>query len=129
MTARVPVVTTEAPAAIGPYSQAIVSGDWVFLSGQIGLDPATGQVVGADVATQTAQVLRNIDAVLEAAGCSSADIIKTTIFLQSMGDFAAVNALYGAWLTPPFPARSTVAAAGLPRDVLVEIEVIARKPM
>ncbi|HEY4244146.1 MAG TPA: Rid family detoxifying hydrolase [Kofleriaceae bacterium] len=123
------VRTAQAPAAIGPYSQAVVVpiGDrkMVFCSGQIALDPATGQVVEGDVAAQTRQVLENVGAVLAAAGANFGNIVKTTIFLADMGDFATVNAIYGERFPMDPPARSTVAAAGLPRNVRVEIEVTA----
>ncbi|MBS1119576.1 MAG: endoribonuclease [Deltaproteobacteria bacterium] len=124
------VRTDKAPAAIGPYSQAVVVpiGDgkrMVFCSGQIALDPATGKIVDGDVAAQTRQVLDNLGAVLEAAGASFAHIVKTTIFLATMDDFAAVNAIYGERFPDDPPARATVAAAGLPRNVRVEIDAIA----
>jgi 2-iminobutanoate/2-iminopropanoate deaminase len=123
------VRTAEAPAAIGPYSQAVVvpMGDrkMVFCSGQIAIDPATGAIVEGDVAVQTQRVLDNLAAVLAAAGARMGDIVKTTIFLASMDDFAAVNTVYGARFPNDPPARSTVQAARLPRDVKVEIEAIA----
>jgi 2-iminobutanoate/2-iminopropanoate deaminase len=123
------VRTAQAPAAIGPYSQAVVVpvGDqrMVFCSGQIALDPATGTVIEGDVAAQTRQVLENLGAVLTAAGATFADVVKTTVFLADMGDFATVNAIYGERFTSDPPARSTVAAAGLPRNVRVEIEAVA----
>lgn len=123
------VRTAHAPAAIGPYSQAVVvpAGDrrMVFCSGQIALDPATGVVIEGDTAAQTRQVLDNLAAVLAAAGASFADVVKTTIFLADMADFATVNAIYGERFPSEPPARSTVAAAGLPRNVRVEIEAIA----
>ncbi len=127
-TARKQVSTPDGPAAIGPYSQAIAAGPWVFTSGQIALDPATGAMVTGGVEAETEQVLRNLVAVLAAAGCSPADVVKTTIFLADMGTFSAVNALYGrvfegAGAAPP--ARSTVQVARLPRDAQVEIEAIA----
>ncbi|HEX4416525.1 MAG TPA: RidA family protein [Kofleriaceae bacterium] len=123
------VRTAQAPAAIGPYSQAVVMsvGDqrMVFCSGQIALDPATGLVVEGDVAAQARQVLENLGAVLKEAGASFANVVKTTVFLADMGDFATVNAIYGERFPNDPPARSTVAAAGLPRNVRVEIEAIA----
>jgi len=126
---RSTVRTPHAPAAIGPYSQAVVIpvGDqrMMFCSGQIALDPATGQVIEGDVAAQTRQVLENLGAVLAAAGGSFANVVKTTIFLADMADFATVNAVYGERFASEPPARSTVAAAGLPRNVRVEIEAIA----
>jgi len=123
------VRTSQAPAAIGPYSQAVVvpMGDkkMIFCSGQIALDPATGQVIEGDVEAQTRQVLANLGAVLAAAGAGFADVVKTTIFLSTMDDFAKVNGVYGARFPTDPPARATVAAAGLPRNVLVEIDAIA----
>jgi 2-iminobutanoate/2-iminopropanoate deaminase len=123
------VRTSQAPAAIGPYSQAVVvpMGDkkMIFCSGQIALDPETGVVIEGDVEEQTRQVLDNLGAVLAAAGAGFADIVKTTIFLSTMEDFAKVNGVYGARFSADFPARATVAAAGLPRNVLVEIDAIA----
>jgi 2-iminobutanoate/2-iminopropanoate deaminase len=121
--------TAHAPAAIGPYSQAVVvpvgNQRMVFCSGQIALDPATGAVIEGDIAAQTRQVLDNLGAVLAAAGASFASVVKTTIFLADMADFAAVNAIYGERFPSDPPARSTVAAAGLPRNVRVEIDAIA----
>ncbi|HSK04194.1 MAG TPA: Rid family detoxifying hydrolase [Kofleriaceae bacterium] len=124
------VRTAHAPAAIGPYSQAVVVpvGDgkrMVFCSGQIALDPATGALVEGDVVAQTRQVLENLGAVLAAAGASFASIVRTTIFLADMGDFAAVNAIYGERFPSDPPARATVQAARLPRDARVEIDAIA----
>jgi 2-iminobutanoate/2-iminopropanoate deaminase len=123
------ISTKEAPAAIGPYSQAVRSGDTLFASGQIGLDPATGQLVPGGVAEQTKRVFENIKAVLAKAGLDLTHVVKTTVFLKSMGDFAAMNEVYATYLAPEGvipPARSTVAVAGLPKDALVEIEVIAK---
>jgi 2-iminobutanoate/2-iminopropanoate deaminase len=124
------VRTAQAPAAIGPYSQAVVVpiGDgkrMIFCSGQIAIDPATGEVVAGDIADETRQVLENLGAVLAAAGASFADVVKTTIFLASMDDFATVNSVYGARFPQDPPARATVEAAGLPRNVRVEIDAIA----
>jgi 2-iminobutanoate/2-iminopropanoate deaminase len=121
------VLTKDAPAPIGPYSQAMQMGDFLYCSGQIPLDPASGTIVGIDAAAQTKQVMKNIGAVLSAAGLSYKNIFKTTIFIKNMNDFAAVNTVYGEFLSEPFPARSTVEVARLPKDVLVEIEVIAHK--
>jgi 2-iminobutanoate/2-iminopropanoate deaminase len=123
------ISTDQAPKAIGPYSQAIAvkATELVFCSGQIALDPATTTVVEGGIEVQTERVLDNVKAVLEAAGCSFADVVKTTIFLADMGDFAKVNELYAKRFTSDPPARSTVQAARLPRDVKVEIEVIAAK--
>jgi 2-iminobutanoate/2-iminopropanoate deaminase len=123
------VRTAHAPGAIGPYSQAVVipvgEQRMVFCSGQIALDPKTGTVIEGDVAAQARQVLENLGAVLAAAGASFANVVKTTVFLADMADFAAVNAVYGERFPTDPPARSTVAAAGLPRNVRVEIEAIA----
>ena len=119
----------EAPAAIGPYSQAIRVGDTLFASGQVGLDPATGQMVSGGIAEQTVRVLENVKAVLAEAGLEMKDVVKTTVFLKSMGDFAAMNEVYAKYLAADGaapPARSTVAVAGLPKDALVEIEIIAK---
>ena len=119
------VDTDAAPAAIGPYSQAIVHGGLVFTAGQIPLDPATGELVEGDVAVQTDRVLRNLSAVLASAGASLGTVIKTTVFLRDMGDFAAMNEVYGRFFAGHRPARSTVQVARLPRDAAVEIEVVA----
>jgi 2-iminobutanoate/2-iminopropanoate deaminase len=118
--------TVAAPGAIGPYSQAVAAGGYVFTSGQIGLDPANGQLVDGGIEAQTRQVMANLAAVLAAAGLTFADVVKTTIFLIEMNDFAAVNAVYGdSFEDGPKPARSTVAVAALPRGARVEIEAIA----
>lgn len=119
------IATSRAPAAIGPYSQAVVHGGVVYCSGQIALDPATGLVVGADVAAQTRQVLKNLDAVLVAANSSRARVIRTTVFLRDMADFNAMNTAYAAFFGEARPARATVAVAGLPGDVKVEIDCVA----
>ncbi|HZB88928.1 MAG TPA: RidA family protein [Terracidiphilus sp.] len=125
---KVLVFTNEAPAAIGPYSQAIRGGNLVFTAGQIALDPATGQVVEGGIAEQTTRVLENLRAILEAAGSSLARTVKATVFLKDFNDFPAMNAVYGRYLAPEgvaAPARSTVEVSRLPKDVLVEIELIA----
>lgn len=119
----------DAPAAIGPYSQAIRAGDTVWLSGQVALDPKGGGVVGETAAEQAEQVLVNLKAVLEAAGCSVDDLVRCTIFLVDMGDFAAVNAVYAKHMPDPPPARACVEVSRLPKDVRVEIDAIAWKPM
>ena len=119
------VATEEAPKAIGPYSQAIVAGGFVFASGQIPLDPSTGEFVAGGVAEQTRQVLRNLSKVLEAAGTGLAGVVKTTVFLADMNDFAAMNEVYASFFPDSPPARSTVQAAGLPRGARVEIDAIA----
>jgi len=123
---RTAISTTQAPAAIGPYSQAIRADGYLFCSGQLGLDPATGDFVAGDVGAQAEQALRNLGAVLEAAGLTFEDVVKTTIFLADMADFAAVNGVYGRFVTDPPPARSTVAVAALPKGGRVEIEATAR---
>src|SRR5271167_2528256 len=123
------ISTKEAPAALGPYSQAVRVGDMLFASGQIGLDPATGQMVAGGITEQTVRVLENVKAVLAQAELDLSHVVKTTVFLKTMGDFAAMNEIYAKYLAPDgvvAPARSTVAAAGLPKDALVEIEVIAK---
>jgi 2-iminobutanoate/2-iminopropanoate deaminase len=119
------IKTNDAPAAIGPYSQATKSGEMVFMSGQIALDPTTGAMVEGDVSAQAVRVLENLGGVLKAAGCGFKDVVRTTIFLRDMRDFQAVNAVYARYFAEPFPARATVAVAGLPRDALVEIDAIA----
>jgi 2-iminobutanoate/2-iminopropanoate deaminase len=123
---RTAISTPHAPGAIGPYSQAIRSDGYLFCSGQLGLDPATGEFAGGDVGAQAEQSLRNLTAVLEVAGLSFADVVKTTIFLADMADFATVNGIYARFVTDPPPARSTVAVAALPKGGRVEIEAIAR---
>lgn len=119
------VATKDAPQAIGPYSQAIKVGGFLFTSGQIAIDPATGQVIDGDVAAQTDRVMKNLAAILKAGGLSLQRVVKTTVFLKSMGDFATMNEVYGKHFGEHRPARSTVEVARLPKDVLVEIEVIA----
>jgi 2-iminobutanoate/2-iminopropanoate deaminase len=121
-----PVHTDDAPQAIGPYSQAIVSDGWVFCSGQIPLDPATMELLDGDVAAQTDLVLKNLRAVLEAAGASMNTVVKTTVFLSDMNDFAAMNEVYGRHFGDHRPARAAVQAAALPKFVDVEIECVAR---
>lgn len=123
------ISTKHAPAAIGPYSQAIVSGDLVFLSGQIPLDPETGELVSGTIEHETERVLDNMRAVLEAAGCTFGDVVKTTIFLTDLGDFAAVNATYAKRFDGKAPpARATVQVSALPKGARVEIEAVARRP-
>ena len=119
------ITTSEAPAAIGPYSQAIRCGQFVYTSGQIPLDPTTGELVGEDVQVQTHRVLQNLQAVLTSAGSSLKSVIKTTVFLTRMSDFQAMNVVYASYFGSPAPARSTIAVAELPRQALVEIECIA----
>ena len=122
---RYPVESNEAPKAIGPYSQGIKAGGFVFVSGQVALHPATGVMVGSDVAAQTERVLQNLQAVVEAAGSDLDRVVKTTVYLRSMADFAAMNEVYKRYFKNEPPARATVAVAGLPKDALVEIDVIA----
>jgi 2-iminobutanoate/2-iminopropanoate deaminase len=119
------LTTSDAPAAIGPYSQAIRAGDFLFVSGQIPLDPATGTLVEGSVGDQTHRVLRNLEAILGAAGTSFEHVVKTTVYLADMADFAAMNEIYGTYFPQPAPARATIQAARLPRDVRVEIDLIA----
>ncbi len=119
------ISTPLAPAAIGPYSQAIVAGDHVFVSGQIAIDPASRNLVEGGILPETSQVLNNLTAVLAAAGCGLADVIKTTVFLADMDDFATMNGVYEAYFSEPYPARACVQAAKLPKGVRVEIECIA----
>ncbi len=119
------ISTKNGPAAIGPYSQAIKANGFVFVSGQIPLDPATNQLISGDVSAQTERVLKNLQGILEAAGSSMDKVVKTGVFLKSMGDFAAMNDVYAKFFTANHPARATVEVARLPKDVLVEIDVIA----
>lgn len=119
------IATPNAPAAIGPYSQAVVSNGFAFLSGQIPLDPATGQLIAGDIAAQTERVIENLKAVLEASGSSLAQVVKTTVYLKDMGEFARMNEVYARYFPADPPARATVEAARLPRDVRVEIDCIA----
>ncbi len=120
-----PIATKSAPAAIGPYSQAVAHGGMVFLSGQIPLDPATGELVKGTIAEETARVLDNLAAVLAAAGCTFQSVVRTTIYLTDLGDFQAVNETYGKRFSGTFPARATVQVAALPRGARVEIDAIA----
>lgn len=118
----------DAPQPIGPYSAGIKTGKFVFTSGQIGIDPKTGNIVEGGIAAETRQVMKNIAALLEAAGTSLEPVVKTTVFLQTMSDFAAMNAVYAEYFTAEPPARSTVAVAGLPKGALVEIETVTLLP-
>jgi 2-iminobutanoate/2-iminopropanoate deaminase len=119
------ISTKDAPQAIGPYSQAVKANGFVFVSGQVAIDPATQQVVTGDVATQTDRVLRNLSEILEAAGSGLGKVVRCTVFLKNMNDFAAMNEVYGKYFSSAPPARSTVEVARLPKDVAVEIDVIA----
>jgi 2-iminobutanoate/2-iminopropanoate deaminase len=122
------VRTGTAPAAIGPYSQGVIANGFLFTAGQIALDPATGDVVAGDIVAQAERVLQNLSAVLESAGAAWSDVVKTTVFIRHMSDFPAMNDVYARVLGPARPARSTVEVSGLPRGVLVEIELVAAIP-
>jgi 2-iminobutanoate/2-iminopropanoate deaminase len=119
------VSAPDAPKAIGPYSHAVRTGQLLFVSGQVPIDPATGKLVDGDISAQTQRVMQNLDAVLRAAGLSLEDVLRTTIFLADMNDFAAVNAVYGTFFSEPYPARATVQVSRLPKDARVEIDAIA----
>ncbi len=119
------IATTDAPAAVGPYSQAIVIGSTLYSAGQIPLDPATGELVGGDITAQTTRVMENLLAVLKVNSMTFVHVVKTTVFLTDMADFAAMNAVYAHYFSEPFPARSTVQVSALPRGANVEIEVVA----
>jgi 2-iminobutanoate/2-iminopropanoate deaminase len=120
--------THDAPAPIGPYSQAIIAGNFVFVSGQVAINPSTGELVLDDIKTETRQVMENIKSILSGAGIDFSNIVKTTIFLTDMQNFGQVNEVYGTYFTDSFPARETVQVAGLPKNVNVEISVTAIKP-
>ena len=122
-----PVLTADAPAPIGPYSQAVQVGPLLFCSGQIAIDPKTNEVLKGDVKAQAEMVMKNIEAVLKAGDCNFSNVVKTTIFLTDMKDFTAVNEVYGKYFQTQPPARSTIAVAGLPKGVQVEIEVVAHR--
>ncbi|MCL6534055.1 MAG: RidA family protein [Armatimonadetes bacterium] len=119
------VYSADAPAPIGPYSQAVRVGDWLFISGQIPVDPVNNEVVPGGIRAQTKQVLQNLQAILNAEGASLQHVVKTTIYLQDLDDFKAMNEVYATYFTEPYPARATVQVAALPRGVLIEIEAIA----
>ena len=121
------ISTKKAPGAIGPYSQAIQAGDFVYTSGQLGLDPQTGAFPEGGIKEQARQSLNNVKAILEEAGLSMANVVKTTVFLADMNDFAEMNGVYAEFFTEPYPARSAVAVKTLPKNALVEIEVVATK--
>jgi 2-iminobutanoate/2-iminopropanoate deaminase len=123
--APTPIKTDNAPGAIGPYSQGVIANGFLFTAGQVAFDPVTMQVVGADVGAQTERVLANLEAVLKAAGLTWANVVKTTVYLQRMSDFAAMNEVYAKWMGDARPARSTVEVGALPRGALVEIDLIA----
>lgn len=122
------ISTPGAPDAVGPYSQGIAAGDLVFCSGQVGLDPATGNLVEGGVEAQAERALHNLEAVLDAAGCTFDDVVRTTVYLSNIDDFGAVNAVYGRHMPDPPPARSTFAVGALPKGAQVEIDAIARRP-
>ncbi|SDR04687.1 RidA family protein [Natronobacterium texcoconense] len=119
------IQTDEAPESIGPFSQAVLDGDRLYVSGQGPVDPDTGEIVDGDIATQTERTLENVDAVLQAAGCSLDDVVKATVYVQDMDDYDAINEVYGRYMSEPYPARSAVQVEDLPIDIGVEIEVIA----
>jgi len=125
---RSAISTHAAPAALGPYSQAITAGDFVFCAGQGSIDPATNEVLNGTIEDETKRTLGNVGAILDAAGVGFADVVKTTVFLADLGDFAAMNAVYATYFPDPPPARSTVEVAALPKGFKVEIEVVAYKP-
>jgi len=122
------VKTDHAPAAIGPYSQGIIANGFLYTAGQIALDPATGQMVAAEIVAQTERVMRNLDSVLEAAGAKWTDVVKTTVYLHDLADFPTVNEIYGRWIGDARPARSTVQVVALPRGSLIEVDLIALIP-
>ena len=122
------IATTAAPAALGPYSQAILAGGFLFASGQVPIDPATGELAGTDVETQAKQVFNNLQQVLAAAGCGFADVVKTTVFLTDLANFAAVTEIYADYFVQPYPARSCVQIVALPKGSLLEVELIAKIP-
>jgi 2-iminobutanoate/2-iminopropanoate deaminase len=122
---QIAISSTDAPAAIGPYSQAVRAGGLVFLSGQIALDPATGQMISGDIAAQTERAMNNLGAVLAAAGSGFGDVVRATIYVVDLNHYATINEVYGRFFGPPYPARSTVQVSALPRGALVEIDLIA----
>ena len=122
---RSAVSTTAAPAALGPYSQAIQAGQFMFVSGQVPIDPATGQLVQGTIAEETRRVFENVEAILKAGGASFQHVVRTTVYLADISDFAAMNEVYATFFTAPQPARSTIQAARLPRDARIEVDVIA----
>jgi 2-iminobutanoate/2-iminopropanoate deaminase len=128
MSAKLPISSPDAPEAVGPYSQAVRSGDFIFTAGQIPLEPATGEICATSVTDQTERVLANLQAVLGAAGSGLGDVVKTTVFLTDLSTFAEMNAVYSKYFHEPFPARSTIQVAALPKGARVEIEAVARIP-
>ena len=119
------IATSEAPKAVGPYSQAVAVGNFLFAAGQIPLDPATGELIAGDISAQTDRVLQNVAGVLRANGMTFDNVVKSTVFMVDLGNFAAMNAVYSQYFSEPFPARSTIQVAGLPKGAQVEIEVVA----
>ena len=126
--ARTPIASTGAPAAIGPYSQAVRAGDLLFVSGQVPIDPETGELIHGDVSAQTHRALRSLDAIVRAAGATLDDVVKTTVYLADMNDFVAMNRAYANWFAEPAPARAAVQVARLPKDAQIEIDAIVRLP-
>jgi 2-iminobutanoate/2-iminopropanoate deaminase len=122
---RQAIATASAPKAVGPYSQAIRAGSLVFVSGQVPIDPVTGNLIEGDIVAQTRRAFQNVGEILKAGGASFDHVVKTTVFLADMNDFAAMNEVYGTFFAPPFPARATVQVARLPRDARIEVDVIA----
>ncbi len=122
---RTRVDTDRAPGALGPYSQAVRAGDWIFLSGQVGLDPATGELAHGGIAAQAKRALENLSAVLGEAGLSFADVVRTSIYLVDLDDFSAVNEIYAGYVSEPYPARVTVGVAALPKGALIEVSAVA----
>jgi 2-iminobutanoate/2-iminopropanoate deaminase len=118
------IISQQAPLPIGPYSQAIRAGDWLFISGQIPVDPQTNQLVTGDIQEQTSQVFKNIETILQAGGLDRQHVVKTTIYLTDMGKFPQINAMYEKWFTPPYPARAVVGVQALPKNAEIEIEVL-----
>ena len=126
--ARTPITSTGAPAAIGPYSQAVSAGGFLFVSGQVPIDPETGVLIRGDAAAQTRRALQSLDAIVRAAGATLDDVVKTTVYLADMNDFAAMNRAYATWFADPAPARAAVQVARLPKDAQIEIDAIVRLP-
>ena len=126
--ARTPITSTGAPAAIGPYSQAVRAGGLLFVSGQVPIDPETGELIDGDVTAQTHRALRSLDAIVRAAGATLDDVVKTTVYLADMNDFVAMNRAYATWFADPAPARAAVQVARLPKDAQIEIDAVVRLP-
>ena len=126
--ARTPITSTGAPAAIGPYSQAVRAGGLLFVSGQVPIDPETGELIHGDVTAQTHRALRSLDAIVRAAGATLDDVVKTTVYLADMNDFVAMNRAYATWFADPAPARAAVQVARLPKDAQIEIDAVVRLP-